>query len=804
MEYVLYVETKPTFTHNVTTVKKQTMLDGMQYPRTFYYARVKFSNFYVVPVAWHASKQPCTYLHEVEKYEWVRSSADHFYLCFLLHFSTMSLRLRTGIRFKNMRTIIQTESGECGLACLTMIASHYGHQMDLAELRRRFSFGVRGATLAQMIQDSSVLKLSARPVRVEIEQMSLLQFPFIAHWDLNHFVVVKKISRSLFREPMVAILDPAIGERELSLKEVSRHFTGVALEVIPTDDFERKDETKKVPISSLTGKVRGLSTAIFQILVLAVALELFALAAPLFSQLVIDEAIITGDMDFMAVLVVGFGLLLAIRTSIDLARSWFLMRWTIDVGLQWSSRVFNHLLRLPISFYEKRHLGDIVSRFSSMDAIQSTLTALFVESVMDAIMVLMALAMMFFYSPSLALVVCICAGLYGCLRWIFYYPLKAASQERIILSAKEQSNFLESIRAIAPLKLFGREAERCAQWQNYKLDVSNRDVQTQKLTMTFKVLTVTISSAQNLLVFYLGAKQVIGNGITLGMLLAFTSYAGMFSSRVFNLIDIFVRFKMLSLHSERLADLVLTETEKNLDRETDIQSVSPAITLRNVSFRYSESEPYILSNVSMEIGAMEKVALVGPSGCGKSTLAKIMIGLLVPTEGEVLIGGIPLNQIGLRSFRKMVGTVMQNDVLLSGTIGENIGFFDTHIDFEAVEKFAQLADIHDDICKMPMGYQTLVGELGSSLSGGQKQRILLARALYKLPKILALDEATSHLDIVTERKIAKALEKLILTQVIIAHRPQAIKTATRIIKIEAGKIIEISHAQVDETNLALV
>ncbi|MBI3285821.1 MAG: peptidase domain-containing ABC transporter [Burkholderiales bacterium] len=427
----------------------------------------------------------------------------------------------------------------------------------------------------------------------------------------------------------------------------------------------------------------------------------------------------------------------------------------MDISFQWSARVFAHLTHLPVSFFEKRHLGDVVSRFGSIGAIQSTLTSLFVESALDGLMALLALGMMLLYSPKLSMLVLVTVLIYALLRWAFYHPFRAASQERLVLASKESSHFLETLRAVSPLKLFGREEERRARWLNLKMDVQNRDIKTQKMSILFKIANTTLFGAQGLALFYIGAGLVMQNALTVGMLMAFSSYAGTFSGRVFGLIDLFVNLKMLGLHSERLADIVLEEAETDAAIETDTSRLQPTITLKNLKFRYAEGEPWVLNGIDLTIPAGQSIALVGPSGCGKTTLCKILLGLLQPTEGEILLDDIPIKQLGLKAYRQLVGTVMQDDVLLAGSIMDNISFFDAHTSPENVEACARQAAIHEEIAKMPMGYQTLVGDMGSSLSGGQKQRVLLARALYKQPKILALDEATSHLDVANEQNCTR-------------------------------------------------
>lgn len=693
-----------------------------------------------------------------------------------------------------MRTILQSESSECGLACLAMIASHFGLQTDLADLRRKFSTSIKGATLAQLIRHSSIMNLAARPLRLELEELSELALPCILHWNLNHFVVLTKVNKTLLGKTTITLVDPAVGIRQVSLEEASKQFTGVALELTPTAAFKPVDERKHVSIRELTGKIIGLKTALVQVFALALALEVFAIAAPLFNQFVIDEVIVSGDKELLVVLVIGFALLMLTQTAIGLARSWFLMRWSIDIGFQWSTRVLNHLVRLPVSYFEKRHLGDIVSRFGSLNTIQRTLTNLFVESLIDGLMTILALIMMTLYSPKLTVIIVAGVALYALLRWFFYQPFQEASQEQLILDAKESSYFLETVRAIAPIKLFGSESERISRWQNLKQDVLNRDVKTQKMSILFRTSNTAIFGFQGLLMFYVGSGQVMANALSIGMLMAFSSYAATFTGRVFGLIDLFINVKMLNMHAERLGDIVLEPAEAEVSAETDLTRLNHSITLRNVKFRYAIGEPWILNGVNLTIPAGQNIALIGPSGSGKSTLCKIILGFLDPTEGEVLIGGIPITQIGLRSYRQLIGTVMQDDALLTGSIQDNICFFEARFDQARVEHCAKLASIHDEIAAFPMGYQTLVGEMGSSLSGGQKQRVLLARALYKQPKILALDEATSHLDIENEERVNHALSQLDLTRIMIAHRPETINAAERVVAIKDGIATEVRAA----------
>ena len=701
-----------------------------------------------------------------------------------------------------MKLILQSEAAECALASLAMICSAHGLQQDLTELRRRFPISLKGANLQQLIAHAGALGFSARPLRLELQELAELQTPAILHWDLNHFVVLKKVSVG-YKKTTITVLDPAVGERRLSEAEVSRHFTGVALELSPNAEFSSQAAAPRVSLRALTGKVTGLKRSLLQIFMVALVLQLFAIAAPLLNQVVVDDVLASGDRDLLGVLVIGFGLLLLAQTALGLARSWMVMVLGQTLSLQWMGNVFAHLVRLPVEFFEKRHLGDISSRFGAVGAIQKTLTSAAIEALLDGVMAVAALLMMLIYAPSLSAVVISAVAAYGLLRWAAYRPFRDAAAESLVVSAKEHSHFLETLRAITPLKLFGREEERRARWQNLIVDVQNRDVRTAKMGIGFSTANTFIFGIENLLVLWLGAKLIMagqsgggmsgagtGTGMSVGMLFAFISYKGQFSGRVSALIDYAVELKMLSLHAERLADIALEPPERDELPAHGLEHLTPSIELRKVSFRYAEGEPWILREANFRIEAGESVAITGPSGAGKTTLLKIALGLLKPTEGEVLFGGMPVRHLGLANFRRQVATVMQDDALLSGSLADNIAFFDVQPDGARIEACAAQAQLHGDIVRMPMGYQTLVGDLGSGLSGGQKQRLFLARALYKQARVLALDEATSHLDLNNERAVTAALASLQLTRLIIAHRPETIAAAQRVILLKNGQLIE--------------
>jgi ATP-binding cassette subfamily B protein RaxB len=352
---------------------------------------------------------------------------------------------------------------------------------------------------------------------------------------------------------------------------------------------------------------------------------------------------------------------------------------------------------------------------------------------------------------------------------------------------------MESLRAAAAIKLFGAEEDRRVLMMNVTVDATNRVLATEKLSMLYRSAQAFLSGTENVLVVYFGAIAVIGGSFSVGMLFAFIAYKTTFSSRVAALIDKSVQVAMLRLQLDRLADIALEEPEQ---QASDMPAALPDTTIdvRNISFRYGDGEPWVLRNIAFTILPGECVAIVGNSACGKTTLLKILLGLLSPTQGEIMVGGRSLDRIGLRTYRRLVGAVMQEDQLLAGSIAENIAFFDVNPGRARIEACARIAAVHDEILAMPMAYSTLIGDMGSALSGGQKQRILLARALYKQPKLLFLDEATSHLDVKKEREINRAIRLLNCTRILVAHRPETVASADRVIVLDEGTVKQDDYA----------
>lgn len=695
--------------------------------------------------------------------------------------STLSMRNRR----RTLPLMMQTEGAECGLACLAMIACYHGHEIDLAYLRRRFSTSLKGTNLAQMISIAHALGFQARPLRAELEYLEQAQMPCILHWDMNHFVVLHRVTRR-----SAEIYDPARGRYHMPLSELSKHFTGIVLELAPGADFSPAKERQRISLRALTGRITGLGRAVTQIIGLALAIELLALVLPFQIQWVVDQVLVSADTSLLVVMTVAFLIVIALHTSLTLARAWVISWLGATLDAQWIMNLFSHLLKLPLDYFEKRHIGDVMSRFSSVQSIQNTLTGSFVEALLNGVMSTLALIILVLYSVPLTGCVLAVFATYALLRWALYRALWRANEEQLIYGARQQTELVESVQGVQSIKLASKQSERESRMANATLEAAKRQMAIQRITLAFTAVNSGLFGVQRILLIALGAYLVIHDRFSAGMLIAFVAFADQFGTKAGGLIDKVVELRMLKLHAERIADIAFTAPEKHTQSSYSGPMPELFVTARDLSFKYAEGEDWVLKDLNLTIHAGESVAIVGPSGSGKSTLAKLLLGLLEPTAGSVELGGLDIRKFGLTNYRQLIGAVMQDDVLFAGSVADNISFFDSSATLEQIVAAAQMAEIHEEIMGMPMGYESRVGDMGSAVSGGQKQRILLARALFRKPKILLLDEATSHLDVEKETLINRTIRKMDLTRIIVAHRPETIASAGRVIDLRSRKDIE--------------
>jgi ATP-binding cassette, subfamily B, bacterial CvaB/MchF/RaxB len=700
-------------------------------------------------------------------------------------------------RQRRLPVIMGTEAAECGLVCLTMIGRLHGHDVDLNGLRQRFSLSMAGANLRGIMEIADQLGFAARALRVELEALRKVRAPAILHWNLDHFVVLAETSRH-----GIVVHDPAVGRRALTFAEASKHFTGVVLELAPAPSFTPITAKQPTRLRSLWSKMTGLGPALGQILAVSLALQIAVFAAPFYLQLTVDEAILRADRELMTVLALGFGALMVIQIALQALRGYALQVLNVLFSFQMKGNLVRHLLRLKTEFFEKRYVGDILSRFQSSTAIQDAITRGVIATVIDGVMALIAAMVLFFYSATLAGVVigALCLSLAA--TCALYPASRRRLEEQIIAGAREHSHLIQSVRASTTIKLMGREAERESAWRNVYADVTNATFSVGRLEIGRNAVQGLIMGLQSVIVVYLAARMILAaEGFSVGMLFAFMSFRQTLTDRTVALINQLLQFRLLSLHLERLGDIVHAEPEVAADAVVPPTAISGAIRLEGVRFRYGCADRLVLEDVELAIAPGEFVAITGPSGGGKTTLLKLMLGLYAPAQGSIVLDGRPASPELWRAWRAAAGVVAQDDQLLSGTIADNIAFFDPDLDMARVQAAAEAAFVHDDIMRMPMQYLSLVGDMGSTLSGGQRQRVLLARALYRKPKVLILDEGTANLDPATETAIADVIAGLPITRIVIAHRPALVERAQRILRVAGGAVVELERAPRAATTL---
>ena len=682
-----------------------------------------------------------------------------------------------------MQVIFQSENSECGLVCLAMVASAFGLKTDIHGLRILYPVSLKGMNLQGLTKVANELELETRALRCEVDDLSDLKLPAILHWDMKHFVVLAKCKTGKY-----IIHDPAYGRITISKKELEKSFTGIALEVWPSPKFKKEDQRTPLKIKDVIPLIAGLRRTLFSIFIYAIGIELILLMLPIIQQILIDDALVTSDTDLLILLVIATGVFLLGSASASVIRRMVQRNLSSSLSMIVPSRIFQHLGTLPVSWFEKRSATDIVNRFQSANTIHKTLTTSVVTAGIDGLVAVLTSIAMYLYSPLLTVIVLLATSVYATLRLIWYRTYQLRVKESLVQTANVQGLMWETMRGMATIKVFNGLSRRRDQYASSlsKLVSIQMSIMTQDALFDFAHDIILL--VERVAILYLGARAVLSGDFTVGMLVAFLSFRDNFNKKSVRLIETGIEFKMLGIHLERLSDILLSKSEYKTEFPFlgDLET-SGEIDVCNITYRYGENELDVLNNCSLKINSGEILAIVGPSGSGKSTLFKILAGEVTPRSGEVLIDGVSIQSMGLERLRSLIAVVRQDDMLFKGTIAENIAFMQDNPDHERIREVARLACIYDEIQQMPMGFNSLIGAMGTGLSGGQLQRIMLARALYITPSILLLDEATSSLDVENENFISLALKELGITQVIIAHRPETIAKADRVIDIRSIK-----------------
>ena len=664
-----------------------------------------------------------------------------------------------------------------------MIARHFGHEVDLGSLKRRFQSSSRGITLGNLLGIAEQLMLDSRALRAEVEYLKHLATPALLHMVGGHFVVLVGVDAK-----GVLVNDPKSGKRRLSWVEVDAGFSGVAVEFSRAPNFQKAVDRDDISWRQIFGPTPSVRQGLALLICVTAALEIFSLIAPLSIQVVVDHALTPADSRLIWCALAGFSVVLGLQALAAVVRGTLVARMAVVLQTKWTQNVFAHLMRLPTHYFEKRSLADVASRFSSIQSVQQTVTQSFVESMFDGLASIFVLGALAVYSAKLALLSLATVCVYALSRRVFYTYQLAIKENQVIASAKQSAHLLESIRSAQAIKLGGMQSSRISKMIDLTEASARVDQHFLRASVNFVAFNRLLSGLSRLVLISMGVLVALGNDFTIGMLMVVVAYSDMFGSRVSALVDKVIDFSMLRLHLFRIADITREPIEQSLVSTYSGHLEWGTLEIRNVSFRYSPTDPWVVRNCSFKIAPGESVAISGPSGCGKSTLAKIITGLIPPTEGSISLNGVDITRIGLLKYRSYIGAVMQNDELFAGSLADNISLFDPGADLAAVVSAAQRAQIHEEIVSFPMGYETIVGDMGSSLSGGQRQRVLLARALYRAPSFLVLDEATSHLDSAREKQVNAEIRSARMSRLIIAHRTETLASADRVLSVSGGAI----------------
>jgi ATP-binding cassette, subfamily B, bacterial len=687
--------------------------------------------------------------------------------------------------------LLQMNAVECGAACLAMILSYHGRNTSVSEIHKNAGIGRDGLSALSIVQTARRYGLKVRTISLAVNDFRFISLPAIVYWQFNHFLVVERWSSSF-----VDVVDPATGRKRLAAQEFDAGFTGIVIMFEPGMEFDTHTPTPLLSLRAYLMQYLKRSPFVFlQITLVSLLLQVFGLVIPFVTKIIVDQIIPYRMISILPLLGVGLLLILVSQLVTMLIRSSLLIYLQARIDASLTSSFFEHLLKLPLRFFQQRSSGDILARVASNTTIRNLVSNQLVSTILDGSMVMIYLLILLsqaFVFGTVALVI----GILQVLLLIGTQgPVRRLARRELDAIGETQGYVTEMLTGIETLKATGAEQKAFQRWSNFfvkQLNISVRMNYTTSIVSTFiSILNVFAPLA----LLWVGTIEILNGTMQTGTMLALCALAGEFLAPLASLASSGQLLQVARSHIERLADVMEAEPEQQMQQVQQPPRLTGQITLKQVSFQYDPSVPKVLDDIDINIDSGQKIAIVGRTGSGKSTLGKLLLGLCLPTEGEIFYDGISLRTLDFQSVRAQLGVVMQDTHTFSGSIRQNITFRHTEITMEQVIKATQAAVLHDEIFQMPMRYETFVSEGGNALSGGQRQRLALACALAHEPAILLLDEATSSLDVITERSIEQNLRALKCTQIIIAHRLSTIRTADCIFVLDEGHIVESGSHQ---------
>ncbi|HET8935320.1 MAG TPA: peptidase domain-containing ABC transporter [Polyangiales bacterium] len=690
-------------------------------------------------------------------------------------------------RLGRIPLVTQVSASDCGAACLAMVLGHFGKHVAVDQVRDVLGSTAQGVTARRLADAARRLGLRSRGVRLEVESLAYAARGTVLHWEMNHFVVLDSVDRHGAR-----IIDPAAGPRHITFKDLSERFTGVAILLEPDADFAAGG-ARKSRLGRYMRWMRAAPGYWSRVLTLSGVLQLVALAAPAAVGLTVDKVLPRHDSDLLQLIAVGGLVALSIQLLTTFVRSNLLLHLRTYMDAQMTLELNEHLLSLPFSYFQQRSAGDLVLRLASSAQIRDVLTSSALSAVLDGAMALVYFVILLIVAPPLAAIALGVAVLQSIVAITSGRRNAELMAEQLVAQAKLTSAQTDALAAIEPIKSMGAEQRIAGRFTDLYVDVLNSSLDRGRLSSSVSTLTSALSFAGPLALLLTGANMVLHGSLGTGGMLALSALGSAFLTPVGALIGTITQLQTLNSYVHRIEDILDTPRERRSQTSMTTAALGGAIELNKLSFSYESSPAPVLQDLSLRVQPGEFVAIVGPSGSGKSTLARVLSGLLEPSAGSISFDGIEQSQWDLTTLRSMLGMVTQDTRLLATSVRNNISLFDSEIGLPQVEAAAKLAEIHSDVQRLGLGYDTVLSDGGGSLSGGQRQRLSLARALLRSPKVLVLDEATSQLDTVTERKVQTNLEQLACTRIVIAHRLSTIRDADRIVVMDHGQIIDVGH-----------